>query len=268
MGRAGRLAAVLPAPRPDREGHGRGRERRGRQVSAAQTTARSGMFIPDGQSPIGPPIPERPTWPKLVKDYKGREADRRGRSRSIRRRRTSKPASSGSTLPGGIKVALLAEEDARRNGPRARSCCATATRERSRATTRGCRFLPQLMHAAAPRSSRGSRFRTSSTRPGRRFRASGERATPPSACKPSGTICPAVLESAEADSARADVPGGRIRNAETRAGWPASEEQLTDPQSFGHRRAPPHSSIPIAKDDVRYVAPRSRRDRPRQGGGR
>ena len=104
--RRGRLAAVLPAPRPPAQGHARGRAARSRPRTSSRRTARSACSS-------RPSKPDRAEIPadagrrrRCSRTTRATRRSPRAR-RSIRRRRTSSRAPSRSATPAGMKLALL-----------------------------------------------------------------------------------------------------------------------------------------------------------------
>ena len=103
--RRGRLAAVLPAPRPPAEGDDRGgAARRGQVPEAVESHARA--VHPHRSSRIGPRFRRRRTSPRCSRTTRATRRSPPAR-RSIRRRRTSRRGRRARATPSGLKMALL-----------------------------------------------------------------------------------------------------------------------------------------------------------------
>ena len=117
VGRAGRLAALLPQPRPAREGHARAGQGGRREVPDRQQP-HGRLLRPDRPSPSGPRSPRRPTSPSSSRDYKGRKVESRGRDRSTSRRGHRGPGPAA-RADRRRQARLPAQEDAGRVRPAA-----------------------------------------------------------------------------------------------------------------------------------------------------
>ena len=116
LGRAGRLAALLPRPRPAREGDARGGQGGRRQVPDARATAPSASSSPP-PSPSGRRSRRRPTSPSWSRTTRAARSSRP--ARVVRRlapgHRGPRPAARADR---GRQARLPAQEDPRRGGPR------------------------------------------------------------------------------------------------------------------------------------------------------
>ena len=150
---AGRLAPVLPEPRPRQEADRRGRAaRRGGVPQAVQPHRRRSSSRP--RSPTAPTCPPSPDVAAMLKDYKGEAAVAQGEAfdpspANIESRTTR------TKLANGLPAGAAAQEDARRDRRRVADA-ALRRREEPRRTSRPPPTSPPTCCSAARPSTRAS----------------------------------------------------------------------------------------------------------------
>ena len=144
VGRAGRLAALFPQPRPHREGHARAGQGGRREVSDGQQP-HGRLLRPDRPSPSGPRSPPTPDVAKLVEDYTGREIEARAASRSTSRRLAIEARRPAARADRRHQARLPAQEDPGRVRPASADPALRQRREPQGLRPRQPAFLPELM---------------------------------------------------------------------------------------------------------------------------
>ena len=214
VGRGRRLAAVLPQPRPGREGDGRGRQPGGRSKYLVRNNRTVGVYYPT-QRPERAEMPDAPEVAKLLEGYKGRATVAAGEAfeptpENIEKRVTRGTARRRSRPPSCR----------RRPAARWSSVQLTpAVRQRGvadRQDDRG-RAAARHAHSRDRRRTPGSRSTTSWTSSGHRSSFSGKPGLVIGRVKVKKANLARPLKLVGRDAPRADLPGGRVHHAQERA---------------------------------------------------